>query len=93
MLKRCPNYEFEDISQLKIFHKWLRSDIKMIMDAAIGRTMMVVDVEQATKIIDALASTNYQAQHDKQVVKKKGMLDLSTSNATRTENKVLTQKN
>jgi len=27
---------------------------------------MVVDVERATRIIDALASIDYQAQHDRQ---------------------------
>jgi len=37
----------------------------MILDAATGGTMMVVDVEQPTRIIDALASTDYQARHDK----------------------------
>jgi len=30
--------------------------------------MMVNDVEQATKIIEALISTNYQAQHDRHIV-------------------------
>ena len=64
----------------------------MILDAAAGDTMMDVDVEQATRIIDALASTDYQAQHDKQVVQKKGMLDLSTSDALLTQNKILTQQ-
>jgi len=35
----------------------------MLLDVVTGGTMMVVDVEQVTKIIDALASTDYQAQH------------------------------
>jgi len=33
----------------------------MILDAVAGGTMMTVDVEQATRIINVLASTNYQA--------------------------------
>jgi len=33
--------------------------------------MMVVDVEQATRIIDALTSIDYQAQHDRQGILKK----------------------
>jgi len=37
----------------------------MILDVVAGGTMMVVDVEQATKIIDALTSNDYQAQHDR----------------------------
>ena len=68
MLRKCPNHGLEDIAQLTIFHNGLRPDTKMILDAAAEGTMMDVDVEQATRIIDALASTDYQAQHDRQVV-------------------------
>jgi len=76
MLRRCPNHGFEDIAQLNIFHNGLRPDTKMILDAAAEGTMMSVDVEQATRIIDALASTDYQAQHDRYTVQKKGVLIL-----------------
>jgi len=65
MLRQCPNHGFEDISQLSIFLNGLKSDTKMFLDAATGSTMTTLDVEQATRTIDALASTNYQAQHDK----------------------------
>jgi len=90
MLRRCPNHGFEDIAQLKIFHNGLRPDTKIILDAAVGGTMMSVDAEQATRIIDALASTDYQAQHDRYIVQKKGVLDLSTSDAILAHNKILT---
>jgi len=82
MLRRCPNHGFEDIAQLSIFHNGLRADTKTILDVAAGGTMMAVDVEQATRIIDTLASTDYQAQQDRQIVQqKKGMLDLNTTDA------------
>jgi len=42
------------------------------VDIAGGGTMMVVNVEQTTKIIDALTSTNYQVQNDKKVFRRKG---------------------
>jgi len=61
MLRKCPNHGFEDISQLSIFHNGLRSNTKMLLNAAVGGTMIVVDVKQVTKIIDALSSTDYQA--------------------------------
>jgi len=92
MIRRCPNHGLEDIAQLTIFHNGLKSDTKMILDVAAEGTMMDVDVEQATRIIDALASTDYQAQHDRQVVQKKGMLDFSTSDALLAQNKILTQQ-
>ena len=55
ILRKCPNHGFEDISQLSIFLNGLRSDIKMLLDAAAGGTMMALDVEQTTIIIDAVA--------------------------------------
>jgi len=81
MLRKCPNHGFEDISQWSIFHNGLRFDTKMLIDAAAGGTMMVVDMEQVTKIIDALTPTDYQAQHDRQGIQKKGLLELNTLNA------------
>jgi len=92
MLRRCPNHGFEDIAQLNIFHNGLRPDTKMILDAAAGGTMITVDAEQATRIIDALASTNYQAQHDRHTMQKKRVLDLSISDAILAQNKILTQQ-
>jgi len=64
----------------------------MILDAAAGGTMMSVDAEQGTRIIDALASTDYQAQHDRYTVQEKWVLDLSTSDAILAQNKILTQQ-
>jgi len=93
MLRKCPNHGFKDITQLSIFHNGLRADTKMISDAAAGGTMMAVDVEQATKIIDALAYADYQAQHDRQTMQqKKGMLDLNTTDVLLAQNKILTQQ-
>ncbi|XP_052730484.1 uncharacterized protein LOC108341253 [Vigna angularis] len=92
LLRRCPNHGFEDIAQLNIFCNGLRPDTKMILDAAAGGTMMSVDAEQATRIIEALASTDHQAQHNRQTVQRKGILDLSTTDAILAQNKILTQQ-
>lgn len=59
MLRKCSNNGFEDIAQLSIFHNGLKSNTKMLLNVAAGNTMMTVDVEQATKNIDAFTSTNY----------------------------------
>jgi len=53
----------------------------MILDAVTGGIMMNVDAEQATRIIEALTSTNHQAQHNRQTIKRKGVLDLGTTDA------------
>jgi len=92
MLRKCPNHGFEDISQLSILLNGLRSDTKMLLDDAASGTMMALNVEQATRIIDALASNDHQAQHDRQGIPKKRLLELNTSNALLTHNKILTQQ-
>jgi len=53
----------------------------MILDAVAGGTMMAVDVEHATRIIDVLASTDYQSQYDRQSVQKKGVFELNSTDA------------
>jgi len=79
-------------AQLNIFHNGLKPETKMILDATAGGTMMVVDVEQAKRIIDTLASTDYQAQYDRQSVPKKGVFELNTIDAILAQNKILTQQ-
>ena len=76
ILRKCPNHGFEDIAQLSIF-----------LNAATGGTMMTLDGEQATRIIDALASTDSQAQYDERSIQKKGWLE----DALLGQNKMLTQ--
>jgi len=63
----------------------------MILDAATGGTMMTVDAERATRIIDALASIDYQAKYDRQSVQEKGVFELNTTDAILTQNKITTQ--
>ena len=48
---------------------------------------MALDVEQATRIIVALVSNDYQAQHDRQNTQKEGSLE----DALLAQNKILTQ--
>ncbi|XP_019431425.1 PREDICTED: uncharacterized protein LOC109338606 [Lupinus angustifolius] len=92
LLRKCPNHGFEDIDQLNIFCNGLKPETKMILDAAAGGTMMSVDAEQATRIITALSATDRQAQHNRRTVQKRGVLDLSTSDAILAQNKILTQQ-
>jgi len=63
----------------------------MLLDVATGGTMMVVDAYQATRIIEALTTTDYQAQHDRQGHQKRGILELNIVDALLTQNKILTQ--
>jgi len=82
--------EFEDVTQLSIFHNGLKHDTKTILDATVGGTMMIVDEKQATRIIDVLPLTDYQAQHEKTLGHKKKVLELNITSALLTQNKILT---
>jgi len=86
ILRKCPNHGLEDIVQLSILLTGLRFDTKTLLDATTGGTMMALDVEQATRIIDALASTDYQAQHDRKNTQKERLLE----DALLAQNKILT---
>ena len=81
MLRKCPNHGFEEFAQLSIFLNGLRFNTKMLLHVAIGGTMMVVDEEQATRIINVLATTYYQAQHDRKGHQKRELLELNTVDA------------
>jgi len=88
ILRKFSNHEFEDVAQLSIFLNGLRFDTKMLLDSAVGDAMMTLDVKQATRIIDALTSTDSQTQYDEQSIKKKGWLE----DALLAQNKMLTQQ-
>ncbi|XP_019450616.1 PREDICTED: uncharacterized protein LOC109352889 [Lupinus angustifolius] len=92
LLRKCPNHEFEDADQLNIFCNGLKPETKMLLDVAAGGTMMVMDAEQATRIITALSATYWQTQHNRRTLQKRGVLDLNTSDAILAQNKILTQQ-
>jgi len=47
----------------------------MFLDVVVSGTMMTIDVEKTTNITDAFALTNDQAQNDRQIEPKKGIMD------------------
>jgi len=75
LLRKCPNHGLEDIAQLSIFLTGLISDTKILLDAAAGGPMTALDVEQVTRIIDALASTNYPSQRERQGIQQRGLFE------------------
>jgi len=58
----------------------------MLLDVIASNTMMDLDVEQVTTIIDALTYTDYQAQHGGQGFQNKGLLE----DALLAKNKIMT---
>ncbi|CAJ1969089.1 unnamed protein product [Sphenostylis stenocarpa] len=54
--------------------------------------MLDVEIDHATRIIDALAFTDQQAQHDRHSIQRKGVLELNSSDAILAQNKLITQQ-
>jgi len=88
ILRKCPNHGFEDIAQLSIFINGLKFDMKMLLDAAAGGTIMTLDAEQATRIINTLASTDSQDQCDGRSTQTKGWIE----DTLLAQNQILTQQ-
>jgi len=88
ILRKYPNHGFEDIAQLSIFINGLKSDMKMLLDATAGGTMMTFDAKQATRIINALALADSQDQYDGQSTQKKGWRE----DTLLAQNQILTQQ-
>jgi len=63
----------------------------MLLDAAADGTMMAIDTEKATKIIEVMTSTDYQAQNDNKNEPKKGTMDPNILNTLVAQNKILAQ--
>ncbi|XP_020208580.1 uncharacterized protein LOC109793528 [Cajanus cajan] len=92
LLRKCPNHRFEDIAQLNFFVNGIKTEVKMLLDAAAGGTMMTVSLEEATQIIESLASSDHQAEHGRHKSHKRGVLDLSTNDVILAQNKMLSQQ-
>lgn len=75
------------------FPKWVEARYKNDIGCSCRTNNHGSRCKQATRIIEALASTEYQAQHDKHAVQpKKGVLELNTTDAILAQNKILTQQ-
>jgi len=66
LLRKCPKSWLLRYSS----SNGLKPQTKIILDAAVGGTMMHVDTKQASRITYAMASTKYQDQHSNLVKRK-----------------------
>ncbi|XP_058726128.1 uncharacterized protein LOC131597447 [Vicia villosa] len=92
MLRKCPNHGFDDMSQIHIFRNGLLPQPKLLLDATAGGSLIAKSAEEAIAIIDRMALTDHQVQHNRGTVQKKaGILELGTNDAILAQNKLLTQ--
>jgi len=69
-LRKCPNHGFEEIAQLSILINGLRFDMKMLLDIAVGGTMMVADVEQERELLMLWPQLIIKLSMTKKVIKR-----------------------
>ncbi|XP_058742365.1 uncharacterized protein LOC131614837 [Vicia villosa] len=92
MLRKCPNHGFDDMSQIHIFRNGLLPQPKLLLDATAGGSLIAKSAAEAISIIDRMALTDHQVQHNRGTVQKKpGVLELGTNDAILAQNKLLTQ--
>ncbi|XP_058775111.1 uncharacterized protein LOC131649366 [Vicia villosa] len=92
MLRKCPNHGFDNLSQIHIFRNGLLPQPKLLLDATAGGSLLAKSAEEAAAIINKMALTDHQVQHNRgNVQKKAGILELGTNDAILAQNKLLTQ--
>jgi len=62
----------------------------MILDALAKGTMMSKSPKEEIVIIDSIAISDYQSQHDRAPIQRKCIMELDTQNAIMAQNKLLT---
>lgn len=60
MIRHCPQHGLPDWLQVQMFYNGLNGQIRTIVDAAAGGTLMSKTAEGATFLLEEMASNNYQ---------------------------------
>ncbi|GAU37514.1 hypothetical protein TSUD_21190 [Trifolium subterraneum] len=91
MLRKCPNHGFDELTQIHIFRSGLLQQIKLLLDATAGGSLLSLSAADATAIIEKMALSDCQGDYNRNPVHKKaGILELDTSDAVLAQNKLLT---
>lgn len=92
LLRRCPNHGFDEQTQLHIFRNGLQQQPKLLLDATAGGSLMAKPPEEAIQIIEAMATSDHQSQHNRGPTARRGILELGAQDAVLAQNKLLTQQ-
>src|SRR6266487_5701190 len=91
MLRKCPNHGFDELTQIHIFRNGLLQQIKLLLDATAGGSLLSLSAADATAIIEKMALSDRQGDYNRNPVHKKaGILELDASDAVLAQNKLLT---
>lgn len=92
IVKACPNHGLDDHQQMQILCNGLRPNSRIMLDAAAGGSLNFKTSEEAREIVEAMASNDYLASHDRGGTSKKGLFDLDSHDAGLAQQKIITQQ-
>ncbi|XP_058759422.1 uncharacterized protein LOC131632709 [Vicia villosa] len=93
MVQKCKGHGFDELTQIHIFRNGLQPQPKTLLDATTIGSLMSKSVEEAIAIIDRMALNDHQGKYNRSTSQRKpGVLELSTSDAILSQNKLLTQQ-
>ncbi|GAU48951.1 hypothetical protein TSUD_285400 [Trifolium subterraneum] len=91
MLRKCPNHGIDELTQIHIFRNGLLQQIKLLLDATAGGSLLSLSAADATAIIEKMALSDRQGEYNRNPAHKKaGILELDASDAVLAQNKLLT---
>ncbi|GAU48428.1 hypothetical protein TSUD_405580 [Trifolium subterraneum] len=92
MLRRCHNHDFDDLTQIHNFRNGLQCQPKLLLDSAVGGSLVSKSAEDAIVIIEKMALSDHQDEYNMTPSQRKlGVIELGTSDAMLAHNKLFTQ--
>lgn len=65
MLRRCPNYGFDELTPIHIFHSGIQPQPKFLLDGTANVSLISKSAEDAISIIDRMALNDHRVQHSR----------------------------
>jgi len=93
LLRKTPTHGYREPVQLNIFIDGLRPQSKQLLDASAGGKIKLKTPEEAMELIENMAASDHTILRDRTyALTKRSLLELSTQDATLSQNKLLSQQ-
>lgn len=69
MLRKCPNHEVKELTQIHIFQNGLQPQPMVLLDATDGDSLLSKSAENAVFIINRMALNDHQVQYNRGTTK------------------------
>lgn len=94
MLRRCSNQGFNELTKIHIFKNWIQKQPKLLVDSTVGVSIMSKSTEDAIAIIERVALSVHQGQHNRNTTQRKsGIIKLNTNDVILVRKQVIDVNN